>query len=84
MWIGNMIEEAFWTFVDQKWRDALNVAAAKPADRMEHWEQWDQSPGGGQEGFSRSQEAVDGRDPRGHRGGKTPLCGRGGQEVHVC
>jgi hypothetical protein len=30
MWIGNMIEEAFWTFVDQKWRDALNVAAAEP------------------------------------------------------
>jgi hypothetical protein len=24
------IEEAFWTFVDQKWRDALNVAAAEP------------------------------------------------------
>jgi hypothetical protein len=23
-------EEAFWNFVDQKWRDALNVAAAKP------------------------------------------------------
>jgi hypothetical protein len=25
------IEEAFWSFVDQKWRDALNVAAAEPA-----------------------------------------------------
>jgi hypothetical protein len=24
------IEEAFWNFVDQKWRDALNVAAAEP------------------------------------------------------
>ncbi len=23
-------EEAFWNFVDQKWRDALNVAAADP------------------------------------------------------
>jgi hypothetical protein len=23
-------EEAFWSFVDQKWRDALNVAAAEP------------------------------------------------------
>jgi hypothetical protein len=21
------IEEAFWNFIDQKWRDALNVAA---------------------------------------------------------
>jgi hypothetical protein len=29
-WIGGLIEEAFWTFVDQKWRDALNVAAAEP------------------------------------------------------
>jgi hypothetical protein len=24
------IDEAFWNFVDQKWRDALNVAAAEP------------------------------------------------------
>jgi hypothetical protein len=24
------IEEAFWNFMDQKWRDALNVAAAEP------------------------------------------------------
>jgi hypothetical protein len=24
------IEEAFWNFVGQKWRDALNVAAAEP------------------------------------------------------
>jgi hypothetical protein len=24
------IEEAFWNFVDQKWQDALNVAAAEP------------------------------------------------------
>jgi hypothetical protein len=23
------IEEAFWSFVDQKWKDALNVAAAE-------------------------------------------------------
>ncbi len=23
------IEKAFWNFVDQKWRDALNVAAAE-------------------------------------------------------
>jgi hypothetical protein len=26
-------EEAFWNFVDQKWRDALNVAAAEPPAR---------------------------------------------------
>ncbi len=31
IWIGNVVEEAFWAFVDQKWKDALNVAAAEPA-----------------------------------------------------
>jgi hypothetical protein len=30
-WIGGVKEEAFWTFMDQKWRDGLNVAAAEPA-----------------------------------------------------
>ncbi len=30
-WMREAIEEAFWSFVDQKWRDALNVAAAEPA-----------------------------------------------------
>ncbi len=30
-WMREAIEEAFWGFVDQKWRDALNVAAAEPA-----------------------------------------------------
>jgi hypothetical protein len=30
-WIRGAVEEAFWTFVDQKWRDALNMAAAEPA-----------------------------------------------------
>jgi hypothetical protein len=25
-----VLEDAFWVFVDQKWRDALNVAAAEP------------------------------------------------------
>jgi hypothetical protein len=29
-WMRVAIEEAFWNFVDQKWRDALNVAAAEP------------------------------------------------------
>jgi hypothetical protein len=29
-WIRESPEEAFWCFVDQKWRDALNVAAAEP------------------------------------------------------
>jgi hypothetical protein len=29
-WMREAIEEAFWNFVDQKWRDALNVAAAEP------------------------------------------------------
>ncbi len=30
-WMREAIEEAFWAFVDQKLRDALNVAAAEPA-----------------------------------------------------
>ncbi len=29
-WMREAIEEAFWNFMDQKWRDALNVAAAEP------------------------------------------------------
>jgi hypothetical protein len=30
VWMRGAIKEAFWNFVDQKWRDALNVAAAEP------------------------------------------------------
>jgi hypothetical protein len=30
-WIRETTEEAFWNFVDQKWRDAINVAAAEPS-----------------------------------------------------
>jgi hypothetical protein len=29
-WMREAIEEAFWNFIDQKWRDALNVAVAEP------------------------------------------------------
>ncbi len=29
VWMREAIEEAFWNFVDQKWRDALDVAAAE-------------------------------------------------------
>jgi hypothetical protein len=29
-WMREATEEAFWNFIDQKWRDALNVAAAEP------------------------------------------------------
>ncbi len=29
-WMREATKEAFWNFVDQKWRDALNVAAAEP------------------------------------------------------
>ncbi len=29
-WMREAIEEAFWNFIDQKWRNALNVAAAEP------------------------------------------------------
>jgi hypothetical protein len=30
-WFHKTMEEAFWKFVDQKWRDSLNIAAAEPA-----------------------------------------------------
>jgi hypothetical protein len=30
VWMRETMEEAFWNFVDQKWRDALNVTAAEP------------------------------------------------------
>jgi hypothetical protein len=30
IWMREAIEEAFWNSVDQKWRDALNIAAAEP------------------------------------------------------
>jgi hypothetical protein len=29
-WMRGAVEEAFWAFVDHRWRDALNVAAAEP------------------------------------------------------
>jgi hypothetical protein len=31
MWMRDAVEKAFWAFVDQIWRDALNVVAAEPA-----------------------------------------------------
>ncbi len=30
MWMRGAVEEAFWAFVDQRWRDALNMVAAEP------------------------------------------------------
>ncbi len=29
-WMREAVEEAFWNYVDQKWMDALNMAAAEP------------------------------------------------------
>jgi hypothetical protein len=34
-WIGGPMEDAFWVFIDQRWKDSLNVAAVEPA----RWEQ---------------------------------------------
>jgi hypothetical protein len=42
LWIGGLVEDTFWTFIDQKWRDALNVAGAEPAG-------WDQGSSSGRE-----------------------------------
>ncbi len=33
--VCGVVEDAFWAFMDQKWKDSLNVAAAEPAG-------WDQ------------------------------------------
>jgi hypothetical protein len=82
IWIRNVVEEAFWTFVDQKWRNALNVAAAEPAG-------W--NPGGG----GIKSQGADKRGPAGPRScrwprlmwpplRKSPPGGWGSQEVHVC
>jgi hypothetical protein len=30
LWIQENLEEAFWRFVDQNWRDWLNMEAAEP------------------------------------------------------
>jgi hypothetical protein len=30
LWIQDNIKEVFWRFVDQKWKDSLTVAVAKP------------------------------------------------------
>jgi hypothetical protein len=56
-WMRETIEEAFWNFIDQKWRDALNVPAVEPPS-------WgagggrSTSPGGREEGRSgRGREA---------------------------
>jgi hypothetical protein len=35
VWVRGMVEDAFWLFVDQKWRDSLNVAAAE----LKSWDQ---------------------------------------------
>jgi hypothetical protein len=49
-WIDGPVEDAFWTFVDQKWKDSLNVAAAEPA-----W--WDQGGNNSRGvGFARKEE----------------------------
>jgi hypothetical protein len=82
LWIGSVIEEAFWTFVDQKWRDALNVAAAEPAG-------WSIGSSGPE---PRGWTSRGQRRPRSSRmprfmwlpRKKSPPGRRGWQEMHVC
>jgi hypothetical protein len=47
-WAREPAEEAFWKFVDQKWKDALNVAAAEPPA-------WGGESGGGRLSLRRSE-----------------------------
>ncbi len=57
VWMREAIEEAFWNFVDQKWQDALKVAAAEPPA----WES-------GEEGRVHPRTAQKGKLPRGQGG----------------
>jgi hypothetical protein len=38
LWIQEDVEEAFWRFKDQKWRDSLNKAEAK-LQNMDQWQE---------------------------------------------
>ncbi len=82
LWIGSVIEEAFWTFVDQKWRDALNVAAAEPTG-------WNIGSSGARAQGTDKKGPVEAKKlshaaihvaPR----KRNPPGGGGWQEVHVC
>ncbi len=61
VWMREAIEEAFWNFVDQKWRDALNVAARN----HRHGES-------GEEGRVHPRTAQKGKRPRGPRRVRQP------------
>ncbi len=66
-------EEAFWNFVDQKWRDALNVAAAEPPAWGER--KWRESffSGRREEGdYQARQDGRGGSSRDGDRGAETP------------
>jgi hypothetical protein len=78
MWMRGAVEEAFWAFVDQRWRDALNVAAAEPTG-WERREQWSWGPRDRQERASRGHleaaarydivAAAEGKPPQAEGGG---------------
>ncbi len=58
-----LIEDAFWTFIYQKWKDSLNVAAAEPAS-------WDQGSN-----FNRRQGTARREDQEKPGARKTPSTG---------
>jgi hypothetical protein len=72
-WMREAIEEAFWSFIDQKWRDALNVTAAEPpswgAGSVRGTPQEGGKKGGAAEAAKRAKAAMhvvgaDGKRPR--------------------
>jgi hypothetical protein len=82
-WIRETTEEAFWNFVDQKWRDALNVAAAEPPA-------WGVGSGarvsfqdGGRKEPTKARQAGSGGGSRDGGRGATAPAGRYGPSVHI-
>ncbi len=82
-WTRETTEEAFWNFVDQKWRDALNVAAAEPPV-------WGAGSGArvppqsrGKKGAHQARQAGNGGGPRDRGRGATTPAGRQGSNVHI-
>jgi hypothetical protein len=85
-WIGSPVEDAFWAFIDQKWKDLLNVVAVEPAG-------WDQG-GDYQKGAEAIKKGEQDKQivkkgpfcwgPRGHGWQQSSTPRLGSEEMQVC
>jgi hypothetical protein len=82
-WMREAIEEAFWSLVDQKWRDALNVEAAEPPS-LGTGSGKVCPPRGRQERDGGGQEIGPGISACDRPRRETPSAGRQRQAVHIC